>query len=105
MAAVPIMAQLSQAGVGRMLNMDAFIEDFLIAFGIEDTERYFVSAPAPASPPAGGGGPGAPAGPEGPGGVTAPQASDSSSPSSQVSLSPEVLLQRAMASRGGAVNS
>lgn len=102
MAYAPIAAQLSQAGAARMINMDAFAEDFLKATGIDDTERYFVTA-TPAAPGAPGGGGGeAPPGEEGPGGVTAPQASDATSPSSQVSLSPEVLLQRALAGRGGA---
>lgn len=106
MALAPIMAQLSQAGAARMINMDAFAEDFLKAFGIEDTERYFISAPTPPPAPAGGGGGagGDTAAPDGPGGTTATQASDATSPSSQTSLSPEVLLQRALAARGGAVN-
>jgi len=97
----PVLAQLSQAGAAKMINMDAFVEDFLKAFGIEDTERYFVAA-APPAPPAQGGGAPAPPGAQGPGGTTAPQASDATSPSSQVSLSPEVLMQRALAARGGA---
>lgn len=107
MALVPVAAQLSQGGAAKMINLDAFVEDFLKAFGVEDTDRYFVSS-QPAAPPApgggGGGGPQPPAGPPGPGGTTAPQASDATSPGSQTSLSPEVLMQRALASRGGVVN-
>lgn len=101
---LPVLAPLSQNGLARMLNMDAFVEDFLKAFGVEDTERYFVSKPAPQV-----GGPGSPAGgpgaPEGPGGVTGPGSIDPAvSPSSQISQSPEVLLQRALAARGGGQN-
>ena len=110
MALAPVVAQLSQAGAAKMINMDAYVEDFLHAFGIEDTDRYFVSpqTAAGAAPPGpgGGGGGGAPAPPgsEGPGGTTAPAATDSTAPANQVSQSPAVLMQRALAARGGANN-
>lgn len=98
MALAPILAQLSQAGAARMINMDAFTEDFLKAFGVEDTERYFVSQ-QPAPPPTPGGGPpgGTPPPPGGSGGVTAPSPPVESSPAAQ--------MQQHLATRGGVVNS
>lgn len=102
LAAAPIMQ-----AVGQPLNMRAFMEDFLDAFDALDKERYFASASQPTLGPQGQGQipgtPGLPS-PQGPGGVTAPQAMGPTSPSNQVSQSPEVFLQRALASRGAGRN-
>ena len=102
--AAPVMAAYSQAGAGRALNLQRAYEDFLKSNDVQETEPYFISQPAPAQEQQGQPGVGMP-GQEGPGGVTAPQATDAStSPSNQSSVSPEVFLQRALASRGGANN-
>lgn len=104
---------LAQAGLARMINFDAIVEDILHAYGKDDTERYFISQAPPALPQ-----PGAPGSqpdqgqPDGAGpggqtlGVTAPQATDpATSPSNQMSVAPSTLLQRALAlSKGGARN-
>lgn len=90
---------------GQPLNLRAFMEDLLKAFGKKDVGRYFSAQPQGAMPPGGPQPPsGANGGPPGPGGVTAPEASSPTSPSNQVSVSPEVFMQRAMASRGGPAN-
>lgn len=105
--AAPLHAALAQAGAARPLNVDAFMEDLLESFDRLDKERYFAQPQQP-QPQVGGGQqpPGAASLPaeQGPGGVTSPLASGPSSPSNQVSQSPEVFLQRALASQGGANN-
>ena len=104
MQAAPVFAALSQAGAARMINVEAVYEDFLKAMGIEDTERYFISQ-APPPVPGQGGQAGGEEGQEGPGGTTAPQSIDpATSPSAQISQSPETLMQRALAARGGGRN-
>ena len=111
-ALAPIMMPLAQAGLARMINFDAIVEDILRAYDKDDIDRYFVSQPPPALPqPAAPGQPGQPS-PDGAGvggqtlGVTAPQATDAAtSPSNQMSVAPSVMLQRALAlSKGGARN-
>jgi hypothetical protein len=102
----PIVAAMSQGGMGRMIRLDLLFEDLLKVAGKTDYERYFASAPPPpqVAQAAGGGQPGATNGTAPPGpnlGVTAPSAADATSPSSGVSLSPEVMNQRAMAMGGG----
>jgi hypothetical protein len=96
MQAVPVMAAM-----GSPLNPKALIEDFLDAYDIQDHDRYFASQPQPG---AAAGGPGQPAqgGPGGqPMGVTAPQSIDPAvSPSNQVSASPALHMQRALAFSG-----
>jgi len=92
--------------VGTPLNLRPFMEDLLKAFGKRDAARYFSAQPQPQlgagpGPPSGNGGP---PGAGGPGGVTAPEASAPTSPSNQVSVSPEVFMQRALAQRGGPAN-
>lgn len=103
---------LAQAGLARMINFDAIVEDILHAYGKDDTEKYFISQSPPALPQQAPGQPGQPAPPDGAGdqgqtiGVTAPQATDgATSPSNQLSVAPSTLLQRALAlSKGGARN-
>lgn len=99
---VPVVSALAQAGAAKMINIDAFVEDFLKAFGKEDTDRYFASQ----APPSVGAAPQSPTGPQGQtGGVTAPQSIDPAvSPSAQTSLAPTTMLQRLMASQGGGQN-
>jgi hypothetical protein len=113
MSVVPAAAQLSQVGAAKMLNLDAFVEDTLQAFGKEDTNRYFLSKPAQAGPPAAGeGAPGGggsqpqPVDPRGSGGVTASQSVDPAvSPSASISMAPSTLMHRAQAlAKGGAQN-
>jgi hypothetical protein len=103
LAGAQVHAALSQAGLGRALNADAFMERLLESYDIDDKERYFAAAPQPALPRPGTA-PGAEGG-NGAGGptlgVTAPEASDESAPSNQFSISPEVAQQRAAAMGGG----
>ena len=105
MTIVPAAAQLSQAGAAKMINLDAFVEDTLIAFGKEDTNRYFLSSPAQAAPGQQGTPPAA-ADPSGGGGVTASQSVDPSvSPSADISMAPSTLMHRAQSlAKGGARN-
>jgi hypothetical protein len=100
MQAVPLfaMAQLP-------INPKTLLEDFLEAYDEPDVERFFSSQPQPAMAAAGGQ-PGQPS-PNGgqPLGVTAPQSIDPAvSPSNQVSMSPELMNQRARAMSGGPNN-
>lgn len=93
------------AATGQPLNLKAFMDEYLMAFGHDDTSRFYASQPPQMQP-------GSPQGPvpgtpgfaspdQGPGGVTAPQSIDpATSPSNQVSMSPEVFLQRALAGAG-----
>lgn len=100
LSAVPVMA-----AIGQPLNMQAFVEDFLDAFGVEDKAKYFSQAPQPAAVAQGGGPQMAPPGAEAPPeGVTAPEASGISSPSNEVSQSPLAAMQRMLSGSGGAVN-
>jgi hypothetical protein len=93
-------AMMAQQGMGKALNLDAFMEDVLDNHDVQDKERYFLSAPPPQAPPGPNGGP--PGGPEGgsPNGVTAPQASDASSPSNAMSMSGTAAMQRFQAGKG-----
>lgn len=99
------------AAVGQPLNLRQWVDDLLEAFDKDDPDRYFSQAPqgVPGATGAPGGGPvGAPQignvpGPA-PQGVTAPQANDVRSPSNQLSQSPALMMQRALAARGGGRN-
>lgn len=89
---VPIQAQLASQGMATMVNMDAFIEDTLKAFGKEDLQRYFKKG-APAQPPGQPGGAPSPTPPgQEPQGVTGENL-----PGSQTGLAPMDNLQQAMA--------
>lgn len=102
--AAPVLAALAQAGQATMINYDALWEDTLKAFDKTDTKRYFSSAKPPAMPGPGGAqqGGGETLGDQ-PNGVTAQQSIDPAvSPSSGLSLSPEMHMQRALSqTRGG----
>jgi hypothetical protein len=90
----------AQAGLGKALNLDAFMEDVLDNYDKGNHERYFLSMPAPA-PPQPGGQPGAPQ-PGGPQGTTGPQSIDPAiSPSSAMSMSPATAMSRYQAGQGG----
>jgi hypothetical protein len=101
MAAFPIITAAAQNGSATPLNLDAFIEDTLKAFGKEDYNRYFSKKAPQVMPPTsglGGGLPPVPAGAQAPMGVTGQGSIDPAvSPSSQMSLSPMAALQRAQA--------
>ena len=89
-----------------MLNLKAFMDDYLDAFGIQDKDRYYsqkqqqpAPAPGPQQPQAG------QAGQNGqPPGVSAPQATDANSPSNAFSQSPVAAMQRMGAMSGGPNN-
>jgi len=84
------------------LNLKAFLDDYLQAADIDDTERYYSAVPPPQAPPTLPGQ--ATPGPQGPGGVTGPDAASSQSPSNAFSQSGTQFLAQALASRGGSVN-
>lgn len=110
------------SAMGSPLNLHQWYYDLLEAFDKVDCERYFAAGQAAglvsqgAEPPTGGGGSGygAPSVPPAqpgqvglkpmPLGVTAPTAAGITSPSNQVSQSPMMMLQRAVALRGGGRN-
>jgi predicted Fe-S protein YdhL (DUF1289 family) len=92
----------AQAGIGKALNLDAFMEDVLENYDKPNHERYFISTPAPAPPQPGGQ---APADSGGAAGTTAPQSIDPAiSPSNAMSMSPATAQQRYMAGQGGTNN-
>jgi hypothetical protein len=101
------------AAVGQPLNLRQWVDDLLEAFDKDDPDRYFSAAPQPGamgvSGAPGGGAVGAPQIGDVPGppsqGVTAPQANDVRSPSNALSQSPALMMQRALAARGGGRNS
>lgn len=101
----PITLAAAQAGVGRPLNLEPFIEDMLKAYGKEEVEKYFASAGPPPQALQQGGGPGVgtPAAPDQQTmGITGEGSIDPSvSPSAMVSQSPVTALQRAAAMTGG----
>lgn len=108
MAAAPL-----AAAAGTPMNIQEIIKWTLKQWKIDDAAGFFSAVPQPAmmggpAGPAGPGGPGqAPAGPEGPNlGTTSSTAVDASSPSATggVSMSPQVMLQRALAMGGGVQN-
>lgn len=109
LAAAPVFSALSQAGHTPMLNMQAFMDDFLDARDINDKDRYYNPAPAPPLPQQGQSGQGPPQPsqmqqPQNGNGVSAPQAYDANSPSNQFSQSPVGAMQRMGAMAGGPVN-
>jgi hypothetical protein len=102
--AAPVLAAL-----GVQMNYKKFAEDVLESYDTENVEEYFSAQPppqgveqagAPQGAPQGGPGPDAP-----PVGVTSPLATNATtSPSNQGSVSPEAMMQRMMAARGGQNN-
>ena len=107
------------AATGMGLNLQAWYTDLLEAFDKVDVQKYFTAGQAAGLIPqgqqqGGGGAPGAPpVPPPQPGqvkltpqpmGVTSPTASAITSPSSAVSQSPMMMMQRALAMRGGGRN-
>ena len=83
------------AATGKPLNMQAFLDNLLDAYGIQDKESFYSANPQ--QPPSVGqqGGPPQPGAPQG---VTAPQASDPFQQSGTAALA------QLMAQRGGAAN-
>lgn len=93
--------------VGIPLNLKAFMDDYLHAYDIDDTEGYYTALPQAQAPGQPGQGPPQPGQPDtgGPPGVTnAGAAAGPQAPSNAASLSPVTQLQRYGASQGGAVN-
>jgi hypothetical protein len=86
---------------GKPLNLEAFLNDYLNAADIDDTERYYSAQPQQPPPTLPGQ---APPGPGGPGGVTGPDAASAQAPSNAFSQSGTQFLAQALASRGGSVN-
>ena len=101
--ALPAFASMAQAG-GPLLNLKAFMDDYLDAFNVDDTAKYYSNKPAAAAPPAGGGPPPSQGPPMPSRGVTAPQASDATSPSNATSMSPMAAMQQMLAATGGPNN-
>jgi len=94
-------AMMAGQGIGRALNLDAFMEDVLDNYDKHDKDRYFVSKPPAVPPPAPGGQAPADAGGP-PQGTTAPQSIDPAiSPSNAMSMSGGVAQQRYMAGQNG----
>lgn len=106
---VAVAAALPFAQSQTPLNLKAFMDDYLDAYGVQDTNRYYSAAnplPNMQQPPQPGGGQGAP-GPPQPGapvGATAPQATDVNSPSNAFSQSPVAASQQMGAMAGGPNN-
>jgi predicted Fe-S protein YdhL (DUF1289 family) len=101
LAAAPTISAMAQAGLAKMISMDAVVEDFLDAYDKGDKERYFVSAPPPGGLPGQSGQPGQ-GQPGGQQGTTAPQSIDPAvSPSNSMSLSPATAMSRFQAGQGG----
>jgi hypothetical protein len=105
--AAPVLAAL-----GVHLNYKKFVVDILESYDTENPDEYFATEPPPSAvqqagapgqsgaPQGGGPGPDAP-----PVGVTSPLATNATtSPSNQGSISPEVMMQRMMAAKGGQNN-
>jgi hypothetical protein len=112
-ARMPVAASMVPmfAMIGQPLNAKAFMDDYLKAAGVDQTDRYYASAPQPAAAAAGMGGPGQPGSDGAPtpedmlaAGQTAPSAYDSTSPSNEVSSSPVAAMSRMLAATGGDVN-
>ena len=106
---VAVASVLPFAQTGNPLNLKAFMDDYLDAYGVQDTSRYYTNQnPLPQMQqqgPAGAGQPPSPAAsPSGEAGATAPQATDVNSPSNAFSQSPVAALQQMGAQAGGAVN-
>ncbi len=100
--AFPVFQAAGQNGAATPLNLDAFMEDALKAYGKEDMDKYFSKTNAqalPQAPPGGGGGAPPPPGAEAPPmGITGQGSIDPSvSPSAMMSQSPVTAMQRVQA--------
>lgn len=97
----PMLQALGQPVSGR-----AIVDHLLDAFDVQDKEKFYAAAPNPMLEQAlgGGGGGGAVAEEGGDGTTNEALAAGPSSPSNDASMSPEVFLQRALASGGGGQN-
>jgi hypothetical protein len=108
MLQVAVQAAPVYAAVGQPLNMKAFMEEYLEAFEVGDTDRFFSAKPQPqvAGQPQQGapGGPQQPSPDGAPEGVTGPNATGAQSPSDQFSQQPAQFAQREGATTGGPVN-
>lgn len=91
---------------GTHMNYKALSEDLLDAFDLQDTQKYFVAAPAaPAGGPPGVSGQQQPELQPPSGGTTAPQSiAANTSPSHNASLAPSQFMQRMGAQTGGVSN-
>jgi hypothetical protein len=99
LAAAPTISAMAQAGLAKMISMDAVVDDFLDAYDKGDKERYYVSSPPPGGLPGQSGQPGQEQGQQG---TTAPQSIDPAvSPSNSMSLSPATAMSRFQAGQGG----
>jgi hypothetical protein len=100
-----LQAALPFAQSATPLNLQAFMDDYLQAFDVQDTSKYYtVKNPLPnMQQPAQPGQPGQPPQPGGPN-VSAPQATDVNSPSNAFSQSPVAAVQRMGAATGGPNN-
>ena len=100
MQIAPILLPLAQAGLAKMINMDAVVEYYLKSLEIENTDQFFVSAvPQNAAvPPPGGGGQQPTAGQDPSLGITHVE------PGMQTADDPATHLARAGAMSGGGVN-
>ena len=110
---VALQAALPFAQSSTPLNLQAFMDDYLAAYDIQDTSKYYAQhnplpqmqqGPGQQQAPGPPGTQGPPPVPGGPGGVTAPQAVDVNAPSNAFSQSPVAALQRMAAMAGGAKN-
>ena len=103
----PIWLSLAQAGAATLPNFDNFAKRWLEAYE-ENPQTFFSQKPPPQMPQMGmGGGQQQQAAPNGqpPPGITAPQSIDPAvSPSAQASMSPETMMARLGAQRGGVAN-
>jgi hypothetical protein len=83
------------AATGKPLNMQAFMDNLLDSYDVQDKDAYYSANPQqpPATSPQGAQGP-----EQGPGGVTAPQASDPFQQSGTQAVA------QMLAQRGGAAN-
>lgn len=102
---VAVAAALPFAQSSTPLNLKAFMDDYLEAFGAQDTTKYYTAkSPLPAMQPPAATGTGGPPAQVTPQGATAPQAVDVNSPSNAFSQSPAAAQQRMGAMAGGPNN-
>jgi len=104
---IAVLAQAkAQAGLPAVtVNLEEYVNDVLRAYDVDDIERYWSTLTPPAQAMQPPGGTPAPNGGSNGIGVTNPGlAAGPSSPSNQLSGSPEAMMQRMLAMRGGTSN-